>query len=227
MTQRDLLDEAVRAYRAAHDGRGADVAAERAELLARHRSRRGQRTAWLAAAALLTLSLGLPTAWALTFGPLGRGSVEPGTSVPVHPVPVPATSVPEPSVPGPETSELFVRAPERSDPLALASTPPALAAPRRAIAVDPAERRAYDAAHALHFEARDAAAAITAWDAYLAAYPRGRFATEARYNRALALVRLGRRDEAIAALQPFARGDHGRYRRREAASLLEALGAPR
>lgn len=221
MTQRDLLDEAVQAYRAAHDGRGADVAAERAELLARHRSRRGQRTASLAAAALLTLSLGLPTAWALTFGPLGRDPVEPETSVPV-----PATSVPEPSVPDPET-ELFVRAPEPSDPLALASTPPALAAPRRAIAVDPAERRAYDAAHALHFEARDAAAAITAWDAYLAAYPRGRFATEARYNRALALVRLGRRDEAIAALQPFARGDHGRYRRREAASLLEALGAPR
>ena len=89
--------------------------------------------------------------------------------------------------------------------------------------VDPAERRAYRDAHALHFEARDPAGALAAWNRYLAAYPSGRFAIEARYNRALCLVRLDRSDEARAALVPFAEGRHGEYRRREAVALIEAL----
>src|SRR5690606_9995452 len=65
--------------------------------------------------------------------------------------------------------------------------------------VDPEEAR-YRAAHETHFVARDWSRALRAWDDYLAAYPKGRFAPEARYNRALALVRLGRRDEAREAL---------------------------
>lgn len=90
--------------------------------------------------------------------------------------------------------------------------------------VSPAERQAYEEAHALHFEAHDSAGAVTAWDRYLADYPGGRFAVEAAYNRALALVRLGRRDEARAALEPFATGAHGAYRRHESEALLQALG---
>lgn len=90
--------------------------------------------------------------------------------------------------------------------------------------VDPAERRAYREAHALHFDARDPAGALTAWERYLDAYPSGRFALEARYNRALCLVRLGRDGEARDALVPFAAGEHGTYRQREAAELVEALG---
>jgi len=62
------------------------------------------------------------------------------------------------------------------------------------------------------------AAALAAWDAYLAAEPQGRFAIEARYNRALVLARLGRYRDAHAALVPFARGEiasaTGRPRRR-------------
>jgi hypothetical protein len=78
-------------------------------------------------------------------------------------------------------------------------------------------------AHRLHFIDRDPARALAAWDRYLAAAPEGRFAPEARYNRALALVRLGRHAEARAELAPFARGAYGSYRRDEAKALLDAL----
>src|SRR5262249_28289735 len=72
---------------------------------------------------------------------------------------------------------------------------------------------------------RDPAAALAAWDAYLAAEPAGRFAIEAKFNRALTLVRLGRYHEAEAALAPFARGEvsPAGYRRDEATLLVERL----
>ncbi|MBK7778704.1 MAG: tetratricopeptide repeat protein [Sandaracinaceae bacterium] len=82
----------------------------------------------------------------------------------------------------------------------------------------------YREAHRAHFVQRDSRAALAAWDRYLAAHPRGSFALEARYNRALCLVRLGRHDAARQALAPFAAGDvGGGYRRTEASALLEAL----
>ena len=82
----------------------------------------------------------------------------------------------------------------------------------------------YRAAHRTHFGEGDPAASLRAWDAYLRADPSGRFSVEARYNRAICLVRLGRRAQARAALAPFARGAYGGYRQREASELLEALG---
>ena len=101
----------------------------------------------------------------------------------------------------------------------MTSTPPIAGdiAPDRDLA-------AYRHAHELHFRGSDAKAALAAWDAYLAAFPNGRFAEEARYNRGIALVKLGRRDDAKAVLAPFARGevDHG-YRQREARALVDAL----
>jgi hypothetical protein len=68
-------------------------------------------------------------------------------------------------------------------------------------------------------------AALAAWDAYLAAEPAGRFADEARYNRALVLVRLGRYRAAREALEPFARGGGGSadYRKHEAVEVIEQL----
>jgi hypothetical protein len=81
----------------------------------------------------------------------------------------------------------------------------------------------YKEAHRLHFVERNAAAALRAWDDYLRADPRGRFATEAHYNRALCLVRLGRSAEARSALDAFARGAFGGYRKTEARALLDAL----
>jgi len=102
--------------------------------------------------------------------------------------------------------------------------PPPLAAKPRATGPD--ARALYRAAHQAHFADLDPARALTAWDAYLTAFPGGTFALEARYNRALCLIRLDRSAEARLALEPFARGDHGAYRRAEAAALLEALPEP-
>ena len=50
------------------------------------------------------------------------------------------------------------------------------------------------------------------------------FAPEARYNRALSLVRLGRTQEARSALEPFANGAYGGYRKDEAKALLDRIG---
>jgi hypothetical protein len=73
--------------------------------------------------------------------------------------------------------------------------------------------------------ARDPSAALEAWDAYLAAFPQGQFSLEARYNRALSLVRLGRMIDARTALAPFADGRFGGYRQREARELMGAIDA--
>ena len=86
------------------------------------------------------------------------------------------------------------------------------------------ELAAYRVAHEAHFRGGDAAAALAAWDAYLAKFPDGQLAPEARYDRALVLIKLKRFAEAKQALAPFATASGGSYRQREAAKLLEALG---
>jgi hypothetical protein len=85
------------------------------------------------------------------------------------------------------------------------------------------ERSAYGEAHAAQFVQHDPAAALRAWDVYLSNFPRGTFVLEARFNRAISLARLGRRQEARSALEPFASGSFGGYRQAEARTLLEAL----
>ena len=100
-------------------------------------------------------------------------------------------------------------------------TPPPASPQRKRVAVAQPERL-YRTAHDLHFKAHDPGKALAAWDAYLAAEPNGRFAVEARYNRALALVRLGRYADAREALAPFAAGTLG-YRVDEAKQLVERL----
>jgi TolA-binding protein len=125
---------------------------------------------------------------------------------PVRRVPVPApVAVPEPApapAPVPEPVTTVV--------------PPAPPPP------DP-ELLLYRRAHNAHFRDNDAARALTAWDAYLASYPDGKLALEARWNRAITLVRLGRNDEARAALEPFANGTKQGYRQIEALHLLRTL----
>jgi hypothetical protein len=82
----------------------------------------------------------------------------------------------------------------------------------------------YREAHEAHFTRRDPPAALAAWERYIAAAgANGRMTLEARYNRAIALVRLNRNEEAKRALLPFARGEFGGYRRDDAARLLESL----
>ena len=120
--------------------------------------------------------------------------------------PPPVAPPPEPAPPAPP------RQPARVAPLA----PPARPAPIEQL---------YRRAHELHFHGGDAATALAAWDAYLAAEPDGRFSVEARYNRAILLIRLGRYAAARAALAPFARGEvePAGYRRTEAGQLVERL----
>lgn len=97
------------------------------------------------------------------------------------------------------------------------------AAAGAAVDPDPA-LEVYTRAHQLHFREHAYAAAVDAYEAYLQRSPTGRFALEARYNRAICLVRAGRRAEARAALTSFALGTAGGYRQAEASALLEALG---
>jgi len=113
----------------------------------------------------------------------------------------------------PSTAVVPVEPPRANEP---ATATPAASAP------DP-HAELFAEAHRLHFIDRDPARALAAWDRYLAAAPDGRFAPEARYNRALALVRLGRHVEARTELAAFANGTYGNYRRDEAKSLLDAL----
>ncbi len=81
----------------------------------------------------------------------------------------------------------------------------------------------YRRGHRAHFKEGNPGGALEAYDAYLKQQPQGRFAVDARYNRALCLVRLGRHAEAEAALAPFAKGDFGDYRKQDAQRLLDAL----
>jgi tetratricopeptide (TPR) repeat protein len=81
----------------------------------------------------------------------------------------------------------------------------------------------YREAHEAHFARHDFQAALALWDRYLALTPLPGLAVEARYNRAIALFRLGRRAETRQALRPFADGDYGSYRAAEARALLDAL----
>jgi hypothetical protein len=83
------------------------------------------------------------------------------------------------------------------------------------------EARAYGLAHRAHFVDDAPARALAAWNDYLATYPEGVFAPEARYNRALCLVRLGRFHEAARALRPFLRTGPDGYRHTEARLLSD------
>jgi hypothetical protein len=84
--------------------------------------------------------------------------------------------------------------------------------------------RLYAKAHELYFHDADYAAALTAFDDYLAREPDGQFVAEARYNRALCLIHLDQLAEARLALQPFADGSVlAGYREREATTLIEKI----
>jgi hypothetical protein len=68
---------------------------------------------------------------------------------------------------------------------------------------------------------------LAGWQRYLAAYPEGRFAPEARYRRAEALARLGDENAALAAFLWFAHSPEGMSRREDALRWVRALTAER
>jgi TolA-binding protein len=147
--------------------------------------------------------------------PLAKNvEVAPPTEVPAPPPPevepLPPAAAPQPVV-APSTRV--------SEP---ASAPSSSAKPASSTAFADRDGDLYRLAHEAHFTSHDYARALAGWDAYLQAAPSGRLATEARFNRALCLLRLGREDEAKRALQPFALGVFG-YRQSEAQALLDEL----
>jgi hypothetical protein len=141
--------------------------------------------------------------------------------------------VPSPAPPADLPSRPFSAAAGRHESIAT-STRTAQAAPAKTAAPAPnttpsasaaaaADDQAFAHAHALHFHGADPVAALAAWDEYLRDFPSGRFAPEARYNRAIDLLKLGRNGEARDALQPFADGAFDGYRRDEAQGILRSL----
>ncbi len=148
----------------------------------------------------------------------------------------PERVVPEAAPPEPRPASVPVAAPRHSDAPSSTSTDRAKA-PVRVNDVTPSAKddevedeappeldtlALYRKAHRLHFDGGDPGAAIRAYDKYLRLAPGGTFATEARYNRALLLLRLGERSAAIAALTPFAEGRYGGYRQSDAQALIDA-----
>ena len=154
----------------------------------------------------------------------GSAADEPPIDVPPDP-PSPASELGAPDTPRASTSKRVAPTTERGGEASTTRAAPeegARGTPPREAAADP-ELSSYKTAHRTHFGGSSPETALQAWDDHLAAWPAGRWALEARYNRAICLVRLGRAKAAIDALRPFAEGRFGAYRQREAGQLIEAL----
>ena len=242
----DILAGAFRSVKETYDGENdeANLTLQRALFRTRGdvRKRKLARLSLLPIAAALVVS----TAWAgmtgrltvhVTLDPVTPENVRSVTGPPLvvassDPSPVVAT----PALPEPEPEPERAPDPEPVPPIAAPvapshAAPPifrhapvvaSLSAPSAPSAPDPIAAL-FAEAHRLHFLEKDPAKALVAWDAYLKAAPDGHLAPEAHYNRALALVRLDRRVEAVSELVGFANGSWGGYRQPEAKALLDAL----
>jgi TolA-binding protein len=158
--------------------------------------------------------------------------VETSSAPPPEPLVVPATPPPVEAIAQLAASASHARVAQSPAPTVVSAPPPpsppsaapgpAEIAPPPSSAV-PSEADVYARAHRLHFDGGNPRAALVAWDEYLARYPAGRFAPDARYNRAIDLLELKRTDEARIALQPFADGAFGGYHRDDARTLLKSI----
>jgi hypothetical protein len=238
------VDSLIDAIRAAEGGAGpggaagddAEVAvATRLRVMRSLEARARSRHQLIGFATAVAILLGGTVSWALATGQVAAlwspaPALPPSAQPQIAPAIAPQRPARHPAAPQPPAMSIDPRPaqPELQPPEAVPAAPPA---PRPVPAPQPPRRAAaavevlYRRAHDLHFHGGDPAAALAAWDAYLAAEPDGRFAVEARYNRALGLVRLGRYGEARAALAPFARGEvaPAGYRQAEAEQLVERL----
>jgi len=230
---KDLLDEAVGALR---DEGAEDDAAHRftrARVMASVHQGTVKRRTRLAFLIPIAATFVVTSAWGVSSGRARVWVEEVRTALGFQkseaaaPAPAPKAVAKKRATPSPEVALEKPLEPAPPPPAPIAVDDPKPSVEQAPSAIDAgldAELELYRAAHRAHFSTHDSRAALSAWDAYLAKSPRGRFALEARYNRALCLVRLERKAEARTALEPFARGAFGAYRKREATELLEALG---
>ena len=232
----DLLDRAARVVRERYDGESALAAGSEGRILEAFagRSVRHRRLPLLVVP--LVAALLASVAWG-TVSEKMRALVHPAesrrdTSAPIARKLGGQPAQPMPSAPPPEPTaclSLGEQLPPSPPPAAASgrSAPPSPAvrpAPPHAVAASESEiTELYRAAHRAQFIGTNPDRALELWDRYLNVAPNGALSPEARYNRAIALARLGRKGEAAAALAPFADGDYGGYRQSEGKSLLEVL----
>jgi hypothetical protein len=232
----DLLKAATRALKeetaeAAEDGRFT-----RARVMASLHQGKVKRRTRLAFVLPLAACLAAGTAWGAATGRLPAvfhaigqavsytAKAPPPKVAPKAP-PLPAAKAPAPSDPAPprpEPDPLEASKQVEPAPPKLGVVTSAKPAPSSSASFKDTDGDLYRLAHEAHFSAHDYARALAGWDAYLRAAPGGRLSTEARYNRAICLLRLGRDAEARLALEPFASGKMG-YRQNEARQLLSEL----
>jgi hypothetical protein len=237
----ELLKEATQALRDEADAEGADGHFTRARVMASLHQGKVKRRTRLAFILPIAACLAAGTAWGAATGRLPalfhafteavtlsarpsapQSSAPPATvarnSAAAPPAaPAPALDTPPAAEPAPAPAPQAE--PPKTEPLASAKPTPSASS---SASFQDADGDLYRLAHEAHFARHDYARALAGWDAYLQAAPRGRLATEARYNRAICLLRLGRDAEARQALEPFASGKLG-YRQNEARELLEEL----
>ncbi|MDF3065718.1 MAG: Proline-rich protein [Polyangiaceae bacterium] len=228
----DLLKAATRALQEETDADTADGRFTRARVMASLHQSKVKRRTRLAFVLPIAACLAAGTAWAGATGKLpavfhaiteavsfeGSARKPAPKSAPVVNKPVSAPVATPPAPPPPPIVEPAAE-PEPPKP---ARVEPAKPAPSSSGAFLDRDGDLYRLAHEAHFAGHDYARALPAWEAYLRAAPSGRLATEARYNRAICLLRLGRTEEARTALKPFALGAMG-YRQSEAQLLLNEL----
>lgn len=124
--------------------------------------------------------------------------------------------------PVPPIAPAVVSEPESASPTSSAADSTAVANATGAPLSSDEQRTRFRDAHRLQYTAPPAVV-LEAWDRFLRDVPTGAFADEARYYRALSLARLGRLDEARAALEAIAAGRHGERHRGDAARVLRQL----
>jgi len=238
----DLLKAATRALHEETADDGADGRFTRARVMASLHQGKVKRRTRLAFILPVAACLAAGTAFGAATGRLpamlqaisevvsyGRKPAEPKRGAqppaPAHKPAPAAEEVPPPPIA--ETAGTAAPAAAQANPNGAKAEPPVSAAKptpstSSSAAFEDADGDLYRLAHEAHFDAHDYGRALMGWDAYLRSAPNGRFATEARYNRAICLLRLGRDGEARQALEPFASGKMG-YRQNEARQLLDEL----
>lgn len=229
----DLLKAATQALRDETDG-DADGRFTRARVMASLHQGKVKRRTRLAFILPLAACLAAGTAWGAATGRLPAmfhalsEAVSYDAKPPAEPKPqkrvAPATEKAAPAEAPAAVVEAPAPAPLEEPKVEAKPTPSASAkaAPSSSASFQDADGDLYRLAHEAHFGSHDYGRALLGWESYLQAAPRGRLATEARYNRAICLLRLGRDAEARQALEPFASGKMG-YRQSEAQQLLDEL----